>query len=132
MRNATETALAEQRTATEASEAAHREQMAERERALTAEMTVQRVAQVERISTLLLNLVDVARDEQLRPPEPLDEGSPFRATAIPAILVRLQSAVLILESLGGPRLLRPSRSRPGYGGGSNAMAIASAGIDAFR
>lgn len=133
LRSATKAAIAEQRAAAEASAAAHREEMHERDRALRADLTLQRIGQVERISQLLLSLVETAREESINPPPPLSPPMPLRATKVPAMLVRLGVAVSILDSLGGPELLVANKlARQGYGGGSNPMEVVGSGLDALR
>lgn len=87
----------------EATEAAHQQEMRERARALASELAVQRLAQLGRITDLLGEVADVARMEQIQPP-PLIEGTPFKLTRTTGMLARLEAALVIFESLGGPSL----------------------------
>lgn len=77
--------------------------------------------------------IDVAREEAVNPPPPLDPPLPFRATRISAMLTGLGVAVNILDSLGGPELqVAADLATRGYGPGSSAMQIVGGGIDALR
>ena len=95
--------IREQEKATDAARDAQRVEMADRERAYQAERALQRGAQVQRIADLLLELVEVARDEDLNPP-PMASGGAFRSTRIPALVIRLRGALGHLAALGGPAL----------------------------
>lgn len=131
MRQATNAAVAEQQAATEASAAQHRAQMAERDRALEAELAVQRLTQLDRISELLLLLADVARDETRDPPAKLGPG--ITGTRLPGILRRLRNAITVLEALGGPELLAAGPlARRGYGAGSHAISYLGDALDALE
>lgn len=131
MRQATTAAVAEQQAATEASAAQHRVEMAERDRALAAELAVQRLTQLDRISELLLLLADVARDEARNPPERLAPA--ISGTRLPGILRRLRNAITVLEALGGPELLAAGPlARRGYGGGSDAVSFLGDALDALE
>ena len=58
---------------------------------------------------------------------------PFRATRIPAMLARLQTALTMLSSLGGPDLLAASRLAAGdYNLGSSPLEIVGGGVNALR
>ncbi len=131
IRAATDAALLEQRSAAQASAAEHSAEMAERKRAISAELGVQRLAQLQRISELLLLLADVAREEERNPPEPLGPG--ISGTRLPGILKHLRNSITVLEALGGPRLLKagPLAAR-GYGAGSQAIRFLGDAIDAFE
>jgi hypothetical protein len=89
----------------EATRLAHEQEMAERERALASELYLQRLVHLGRITDLLGEVADVARIEQAQPP-PLIEGTPFRLTRTTGMLARLEAAVVIFESLGGPQLAK--------------------------
>ncbi len=89
----------------EATRVAHDQEMAERERALASELFLQRLVQLGRITDVLGEVADVARIEQVQPP-PLIEGTPFRLTRTTGMLARLEAAVVIFESLGGPPLAK--------------------------
>lgn len=89
----------------EATRVAHDQEMAERDRALASELTLQRLAQLGRITDLLGESADIARSEQTDPP-PLIEGTPFKLTRTTGVLVRLQAAIAVLEGLGGPPLAK--------------------------
>lgn len=58
-----------------AASAAHREEMAERERAREADLTIERLVQLARVAELLGKLVDAAREEAVAHPTP----RPFNA-----------------------------------------------------
>lgn len=89
----------------QATRLAHEQEMAERERALASELCLQRLVHLGRITDLLGEVADVARIEQAQPP-PLIEGTPFRLTRTTGMLARLEAAVVIFESLGGPQLAK--------------------------
>jgi hypothetical protein len=126
-------AIAEQKTMAAAFSSAHAEQMADRQRAHDADARLQRLAQMERISELLLSVIDAARAEALEPPPLLTPPSQFRATRIPAMLARLGVALTILDQLAGPRLeLASDLAVRGYGPGSNAMQVVGDAISALK
>lgn len=87
----------------EATSMAHEQEMIEREKALASEMFLQRLVHLGRITDLLGDVADVARIEQVQPP-PLIEGTPFKLTRTTGMLARLEAAIVIFESLGGPPL----------------------------
>lgn len=89
----------------EATTMAHEQEMVEREKALASELFLQRLAHLGRITDLLGEVADVARIEQVQPP-PLIEGTPFRLTRTTGMLARLEAAIVIFESLGGPPLAK--------------------------
>jgi hypothetical protein len=89
----------------EATRMAHEQEMVEREKALASELFLQRLAHLGRITDLLGEVADVARIEQVQPP-PLIEGTPFRLTRTPGMLARLEAAIVIFESIGGPPLAK--------------------------
>lgn len=100
---AAQSGVTEQRATVETLGTAHREEMAERARALDAELLVPRLAQLERASEVLLELVDVTQAECVAPPYQLEPGKTL--TRVPALLIRLQGAVEILARLGGSELV---------------------------
>lgn len=73
-------AVAEQKAAAQALACAHREEMTERHLAHEAELTMQRIVAIQQTSKLLLELIDVAREEAINPPPLLNPPLPFRAT----------------------------------------------------
>ncbi len=97
----------------EATRMAHEQEMVEREKALTSEMFQQRLVHLGRITDLLGEVADVARTEEVHPP-PTIEGTPIRLTRTTGMLARLEAAITIFESLGGPPLARAEKlSREG-------------------
>jgi hypothetical protein len=107
--------------------------MAQRQRAHRAELTIQRITAMREVSMMLLALVDVARDEAMDPPLPLNPPLPFRATRIPAMLVSLGVALTILDSLDGPEpQAARSLAAQGFHVTDDPMRVLGAGIDALR
>jgi hypothetical protein len=103
----------------------------ERARAEAAALVDRRLEQLERISDLLLLIVDVARDETRAPPERLGPG--ITGTRLPAILMRLENAVSVLDSLGGPQPAKAAElAERGYGAGSQPIQWVGDGIEALR
>jgi hypothetical protein len=99
--------LLEQRALIEQAQAAHHEEMVERARALSAEIKLHRIVQLERVVETLVELIRVARDEEIHPP-PGIEGVvlPAGMTLIPTVLARLRTNIVLLERLGpGEKLL---------------------------
>jgi len=90
--------LSEQRAATEAAQRGHREHMEERARAFDAELVLQRIVQVERISSVVVELMAAAHEEQNTSPR-AESGS-----RIPAMFNRLVVATSALSVLGGPSI----------------------------
>src|SRR5450755_2261654 len=91
--------------------------MSERSTAFAAELALRRLAQLEAISALTLNIVEVAREEYFHPPAPVDVFHPpapvdvtealgqfVTTTRLPAIRSRLQTAVEAFNKLGGTTL----------------------------
>jgi hypothetical protein len=106
-------------------------EVAERAQAEAAHLIDRRLEQLERISDLLLLIVDVARDETRNPPERLGPG--ITGTRLPAILMRLDNAVSVLESLGGPKPAKATTlAERGFGAGSQPIQWVGDGIDALR
>jgi hypothetical protein len=89
----------------EATTIAHQQEMNERAKALASDLFLQRLVHLARITDLLGDVADVARIEQVHPP-PLIEGTPFRMTRTTGMLVRLEAAIVIFESIGGPPLAK--------------------------
>jgi hypothetical protein len=132
-RVAHEEEMQERRTAAEAYAAAQREEMSERERSRESDLRLQRVLQVERISQLLLDLVNTAQHEWANPPPQYAPPMPLTLTGIPAILVRLGVALEVLVSLGGPEVAKARQLvAEGYGGGMAPSKVVGGGIDALR
>jgi len=124
--------LVESRAATDAAAAAHREETADRAKAFSAEVTLERIRQVERVCEVLTALIAAAREETINPPPQYNPPMPFRATAIPALLVRLGVAVAVSDSLGGPQLLAAGQlANYGYQP-ETTMKVVGMGIDALR
>jgi hypothetical protein len=109
----------------------HEENMAERTRASARARDEERLLQLDRISALLLEIIDVARDEARDPPEKL--GAAITGTRLPAMLLRLANAVEVLRALGGPvPELAADFANSGYSAGSQAIRYLGEGIDALR
>jgi len=124
-RAAHEQEVAEQRRALEASAAAHKEEMRERRQALAEEMRIQRIAQCERVAEVVMHLADTARDELVSPPPSIGPG--LSVTLIPATLMRLSVAVILLRLLGGPEVhSAQALAGRGYPSSEGAQVIASA------
>lgn len=86
--------------------------------------------QLERISELLLGIVNLAREEHQHPPQPL--GPALSGSRLPAMMRRLENAVAAFVALDGINPDQTSElARRGYGAGSNAMRIVGEGIEAL-
>jgi hypothetical protein len=111
--------LRELEFATLAGQAQHEEDMAESARASARATDQERPLQLDRISALLLEIIDVARDEARNPPT--KRGAAITGTRLTAMLLRLANAVEVLRALGGPvpgvgRRLREERALGGIAG----------------
>ena len=123
--------VAEQRNAAEASMMAHQEETRQRREALAEEVRLQRVMQSERVAEILMRLADTAREELVNPP-PQINGTPARATVIPAVLRRLGVAITLLQALGGPEVLSAMQlTRAGYRGTDSPMKMVSGAVNAL-
>jgi hypothetical protein len=124
--------MSQLREAAKASAAQHRAEMDERQRAYAADLVLRRLAQLEKVSGLLLYLVEVARSEYFAPSAPLhlEGGQIVTTTRLPAIQARLRTAVAILKELGGPDLTHrlPPSSR---GDKDSSQRVWYAAIDAM-
>ena len=78
------------------------EEMAERKRALDAQIALERLAQAGRITEIVITMARTAHDETLTPP-PAAAGSQ-RATFIPSLQAQLHAALAVFYALGGPTL----------------------------
>lgn len=87
----------------EATRMANEQEMAEREKALASEMFLQRLVHLGRITDLLGEVADVARTEEIHPP-PTTAGTAITLTRTTGMLARMEAAITIFESLGGPPL----------------------------
>ena len=113
-----------------AAEQQYRAEVKERAQAEAAHLVDRQLEQLERISDLLLLIVEVARDETRNPPERLGPG--ITGTRLPGILMRLDNAVSVLDSLGGPKPTKAaSLAERGYGAGSRPIQWVGDGIDAL-
>jgi hypothetical protein len=92
--------IGEQSRLFEATRAAHEAELKGREKALRAELVLQRLAQVGTIQELLGEVADIARIEIAHPPPPM-EGFPGTWTRVSGALARLEAAIAICERLGG-------------------------------
>jgi hypothetical protein len=72
--------------------------------AMASEHRLQQTLQLERVASLLRELSDVARGEQLDPPAALSELQPIPLSRLPSVLARLRVAINTLDLLGGPDL----------------------------
>jgi len=127
---AAQAGVTEQRATVETLGTAHREEMAERARALEAELVGRRLAQLERVSEVLLELVDVTQAEYVAPPYQLEPGKTL--TRVPALLIRVQGAVAILAHLGGPELVNAKQlGRSAYRGRDLLPQVRGVAIDAL-
>jgi hypothetical protein len=98
--------IAEMRSLLSATHNAHEEEASDRGRLYDHDLIVRRVAQMQRISDVLADLIDAARTEWSTPTPRYDLGSGrmLAATPIMALQERLRLEVQILESLGGPKI----------------------------
>lgn len=95
-------AMAAQAVAREDFAAGRAEEMAERKRALDAQIALERLAQAGRVTEILITMARTAHDETLSPP-PSAAGAQ-RATFIPSVQAQLRSALAVFYALGGPAL----------------------------
>jgi hypothetical protein len=108
----------------------HRTEMADRNQVAKTEAVGRRVEQLERMSELLLQIVDVARNEHCHPPEPLSEA--VGGSQLAAMLKRLQNAVAAFVELGGSYPERTGElARRGFGRGDQAIRLVGEGVDAL-
>src|SRR4051794_8554176 len=96
--------LAEQRREIVRAEAAHQQQVAVAERAQVQRVLMERALQLDRIAALVLHISDIARQEVIEPPPKLSELSPFPLSRLPAARMRLATALVLYEHLGGTPL----------------------------
>lgn len=87
----------------DATQAAHQQEMSERQRALASELWLQRLTQLGRVNELLGETADIARIEIANPPAKV-AGGLGSWTRVTGALVRVEAALIILEQLGGPSL----------------------------
>jgi hypothetical protein len=87
----------------EATRVAHEQEMSERRRALERELWLQRLTQLGKLQDLLWEAADIGRSEIANPP-PRIEGQPGTWTRLTGVLLRIEAALVSLESLGGPAL----------------------------
>ena len=115
--------LAAQRQLLASAATAHESEMAERRKALDAEITLQRLRQVGVVADLVGQVADIARAEAAEPP-PMVEGAIFPLTRVPGALAKLSAALVILESLGGPQLIASENlARGGSAAGTPPMRV---------
>jgi hypothetical protein len=115
----------------EATRMAHEQEMREREKALASEMFLQRLVHLGRVTDLLGEVADVARIEQVQPP-PLIEGTPFKLTRTTGMLARLEAAIVIFESLGGPPIAKAEQlSKEGRRANTPPMRIVGDAMSAL-
>jgi hypothetical protein len=98
--------VAEMRSLLTATHNAHQEEASDRRRLYDHDLIVRRVAQMQRISDVLADLIDAARAEWTDPTPRYDLGSGrmLAATPIMALQERLRLEVQVLESLGDPKI----------------------------
>lgn len=110
----------------------HVAEVRQRAAAFEADLALRRLAQLEAISALVLLMVDVARQEYLDPPKPVDVTEGFRqmvtTTRIPAIRIRLQTAIEVFNKLGGTKL-DVRLPQPGRGEQVGSMRVWGDGVD---
>jgi hypothetical protein len=98
--------IAEMRSLLTATHNAHEEEASDRRRLYDHDLIIRRVAQMQRISEVLADLIDATRAEWTNPTPRYDLGSGrmLAATPIMALQERLRLEVQVLESLGGPKI----------------------------
>jgi hypothetical protein len=129
-RKAHEAQIAEMAKGTAAAAEQHRVEMEDRKQFADAEALSRRVLQLERISELVLQIINVARDEHRDPPERL--GAATTGSKLPAMLRRLSDAVAAFVALDGIYRERTGElARRGFGAGAQAITILGDGIDAL-
>lgn len=101
-------AVAAQALAREDFAAGRTEEMAQRKRALDAQIALERLAQAGRVTEILITMARTARDETLNPP--LSVAGSQRATFIPSLQAQLRSTGCVLRA-GWSHL--GNRRRPG-------------------
>lgn len=90
-----------------ATKAAHDEEASDRRRLYDHDLIIRRVAQIQRISDTLSELMDAARSEwsNATPRYDLGNGRMLAATPVMALQTRIRLEVQVLRSLGGPQLI---------------------------
>jgi hypothetical protein len=102
-----ELAAAEQRRlAAQASQLAHDQEIRARREALEAEIGLQRLMQLARVSDLLVCIGEMAAREMVARPTRMGSGVSIRTTSIPIARDSLRVALTMLSHLGGPELLK--------------------------
>ena len=99
--------IAELKASAAASHAASQKELLERRIAFEHDLAVQRLAQLQRISEALTELIHAAREERTHASERITDIQPGRgvsSTRIPALQRQLRIEVRILKQLGGPDL----------------------------
>ena len=125
--------MTDRRAAAETSAVMHHDEMQARDRALAAELSLQRIVQVGRVVDALLDLVDTARKELDDPPPLLSRDHPIRMTRIPHRQMQLRVAVELLDRLGGPTFAKTQElAKDAFiADGRNPTAVISAGTTAL-
>src|ERR1039457_7157901 len=80
---------------------AHSEEMAERSRALVAEIRLQRLVHASRLTEVLIAIARGAHDETLAAPVPSDSQQP---SIVPSLQAQLRAELAVFYALGGPSL----------------------------
>jgi hypothetical protein len=129
-REAHDAEMREQSAALEVAATAHREEMAERRRALEADIKLQRIIQMERVAETLLDLIRVARDEEMNP-LPQIPSLVRGMTLIPSVLSRLQASIVLLGLLGPGTTPLRAADLAYRGAGMQPLEIIGAARDAL-
>jgi hypothetical protein len=96
---------------------AHEREMQERDRALAAELVLQRIAHLRGITNTLRQLSDLARDDIEYEPSTIP-FTPIRLTRITGAIVHLRALLAMFESLGGPPLMQAQNLVNTYSAGT--------------
>ena len=127
--------MRELREERQAAAARHEAEMSEHASAFAAELALRRLAQLGAISGLMLRMVEVAREEYFHPPAPVDVtegmGQMVTTTRLPAIRMRLDTAVAAFNKLGGTTL-DVKLPEPGRGQKAASLRAWGDGVSALR
>jgi hypothetical protein len=93
--------MSAQKEAREGFATAHGEEMAERQRALAAEISLQRLVLADRVAAALIDMARTAHSETLAPPLVINGR---RGTFIPSLQAQLRAELAVFYALGGPTL----------------------------
>jgi hypothetical protein len=122
--------IAEMRAATTAAAAQHSAEMADRERLAAVENADRQLVQLERISDLIMDILNRAREEHINPPPNIGLG--LTGSQLAPMCIRLENALAALygRAMPSPVKARDLASR-GRGAGTPASNTYAMAVDAL-